>query len=179
MASTDGAPVPREGEQKPEDTDDEKEPGQSEEPVSVAPQVPGTDQHLHKFTIGTKNAFQKGDAYEYEESKEEKEVYICKKGTESCGANQVLVLRRENKWWIAWAADATDQKKIIYGTPVFRTEAQEITTNNCAHMWQWNLNKDARTNDDGDWSGELWCTTRVNEVEDTQKDQSDENMDEA
>ena len=56
MASTDGAPVPGEGEQKPEDTDDKKGPGQSEEPVSVAPQVPGTDQHLHKFTIGTKNA---------------------------------------------------------------------------------------------------------------------------
>ena len=131
------------------------------------------------FSIGTKNAFQKGDAYEYEESKEEKEVYICKKGTESCGANQVLVLRRENKWWIAWAADATDQKKIIYGAPVFRTEAEEITTNNCAHMWQWNSNTDARSNDEGNWSGKLWCKTRVNEVEDTQKDQPDENMDDA
>ena len=61
MASTDGAPVPREGEQKPEDTDDEKEPGQSEEPVSVAPQVPGTDQKKRLyFTIGTENAFEEG-----------------------------------------------------------------------------------------------------------------------
>ena len=149
MASTDGAPVPREGEQKPEDTDDKKEPGQSEEPVSVAPQVPGTDQKKRLcFTIGTKNAFEKGYAYDYEESKKERGVYICKKGNEYCSANQKLVLRRENKWWIAWAANVTDPKEIIYGTPVFRTEADEITKPNCAHVWQWNLNKDAKGNDD-------------------------------
>jgi hypothetical protein len=82
-------------------------------------------------------------------------VYVCNNGSECSRASELLLLRKENEYWIAYDA-AIDGESLYCRQPVFRSTSNILEAD--LHVWQ--INKAAgRGNDVGvppDWQGENW-----------------------
>ena len=94
------------------------------------------------FIIGTPNDFHEGKAHKYYKGRIKKQtIYYSDKGSEwSRDVNEVLVLLRENKGWIAYDADVSfNWKKLHCRQPVFRCYMTDITQQG-KYMWQTNRN---------------------------------------
>ena len=94
------------------------------------------------FIIGTPNDFREGKAYKYYKGMiKEQTIYYSDKGSEWCrDENEVLVLLRENKVWIAYDADVSfNWERLHCRQPVFRCLMTDITQRG-KYMWQTNRN---------------------------------------
>ena len=149
-------------EKKKEKKEKEKEERKEKRRVPDGAQVGGKEQEMpERLIIGTATAFKKKYAYDYEKHEVDSgTVYICKKGNESCGANEVLVLRRQCSGWIAYAAHVVAPTDIQYRQGVFRCVQEDITKKGW-HEWQMNWNAGAHVRGEENWYGSLWCETRL------------------
>ena len=113
-----------------------------------------------KFDIGTKNAFEKGYAFSYTQQTIGSEVvYVCSKGSQWAGADEILVLCEQAGIWTAWDS-VIDGAILRCRQPVFRCN-EDIT----APGWHtWSTNHDASSDGDGsaiNWAGALKAETRL------------------
>ena len=148
----------------------QQEPGGSQLAVPDGPQVPGGGQQMpERLTIGTKKAFEKNYAFQYEKIKIGAEtVYVCMKGSNWARAGEVLVLRRETKedgspgpWTAFDSAVGANGSTLYCRQPVFRCLATDITQPG-VHSWE--TNHAANSTDasfEVDWQGTLGAETRV------------------
>ena len=115
-----------------------------------------------RLIIGTATAFKKKYAYDYEKHEVDSGiVYICKKGNESCRANEVLVLRRQCPWWIAYASNVSADRTTIHCRQgVFRCLQEDITKEG-SHKWEINWNASPNDGVEDNWHGTLWAETRL------------------
>ena len=116
-----------------------------------------------RLTIGTKEAFEKNDAFPYEKKQIGLEtIYVSNKGSEWSRSNEVLVLRCKMGTWTAFdGAISADKSTLICRQPVFRCLATNITQ---PGIYRWEINAEADPHDAGlsvDWQGILWAETRV------------------
>ena len=123
----------------------------------------GGAQMPERLTIGTKEAFEKNDAFPYEKKQIGLEtIYVCNKGSEWARSNEVLVLRCEGETWIAFdSAVSADGLTLQCRQPVFRCLATDITQ---PGWHKWETNYAANANDAGlsvDWQGALSAEARV------------------
>ena len=107
-----------------------------------------------QISIGTKNVFRKGFEYVYS-YQEHLGVYICNKASEWSRAGEMLLLKKEEEYWIAYDA-AVVGDVLQCRQPVFRSDSDIRKPG--LHMWQINFNvcKDAKEGVRPNWQDECW-----------------------
>ena len=107
-----------------------------------------------QISIGTKKVFQKGFEYVYS-YQENLGVYICNKASEWSRAGEMLLLKKEEEYWIAYDA-AMVGDALHCRQAVFRSDSDIRKPG--LHIWQINFNvrKDAKGGVRPNWQDDSW-----------------------
>ena len=115
-----------------------------------------------EFAIGTLKAFQNGIEFHY--TKEEingEVVYACSKGSQWSRPDEMLILRKKTRFWIAWDSSRVDDMLQVR-QPVYRSDVD--ITKEGLHIWQTNVMASSDEGDDYvEWKGEHFAETRRND----------------
>ena len=115
---------------------------------------------VKRIAIGTRKAYENHYEFNYiAEKYEGEDVYVCSKGSEWARKNEMLLLKREGNYWIAWDGVRAVGGGFCYRQPVFRTQTHAIQAG--THTWETNQNAtDAIDRITAHWFGSLVCQTR-------------------